>query len=152
MWSLLVWDEPLLQKIIVVQSSACASFTCCTPDLTDIGNCYMQLLILPHKVLCNGTLAIPTVLRCPLAVWVSPCITSPCWLWSKAAKRSRNTHVLEVALMSLFNFQRVPLNTELGSQPCMLMRSYYKLYPWWRSRLQIKNIRISCLMPFLGFF
>lgn len=94
MWSLLVWDEPLLQKIIVAQSSACASFTCCTPDLTDIGNCYMQLLILLHKVLCNGTLAIPTVLRWHLAVWVSPCITSPCWLGSKAAKLQNAAEIL----------------------------------------------------------
>lgn len=54
--------------------------------LVDIGNCYIQLLMLLYKVLCNCTLVILTVFLCPLAVWVSHCITSWCCFWSKAVK------------------------------------------------------------------
>lgn len=41
--------------------------------LVDIGNCYMQLLILLYKVLCNCTVVILTVFLCPLAVSVLLC-------------------------------------------------------------------------------
>lgn len=125
--------------------SATAAFTFCTRDIVSACGYWQLLYTITHvtlKVLCNCALVILTVFLCPLAVWVSHCITLWCCFWSKAVKLQ---NALEIFMyLRWLCWVCLTFNTSLWTQHSGPSREYSSTavinssVPWGSMKLQIK--------------